>query len=245
MVNGIDMYYEVYGEGEPLLLLHGWTQSSRFWFDYIPTYAKNFKVYAIDLRGHGRTSKLTSDFTIEKSSQDILALVDSLELNRIRAIGFSYGGLTLLELARSNPERMKSMIVIGTSHNFNGGENYQQNNTFSYNNLPPPFIQELKKIHHHGESQIKALFDPNLNYQIKIGSEELRSVNFRTLIVHGDRDEILGLEPAIALYKDLPHSELWVVPNTGHNAISGSNQSSFLKRSLQFLTMEKTEVPDK
>ena len=57
-VNDIDMYFEIYGEGEPLLLLHGWTQSSAFWKDYIPTYAQNFQVYVIDLRGHGRTSPI-------------------------------------------------------------------------------------------------------------------------------------------------------------------------------------------
>ena len=77
-LNGIDMYYEVYGEGEPLLLLHGWTQSSKFWADYIPIYAQQYKVYAIDLRGHGRTSPLTDDFTIQKTSEDILKFMYEL-----------------------------------------------------------------------------------------------------------------------------------------------------------------------
>lgn len=240
-VNGIDMYYEVYGEGEPLLLLHGWTQSSKFWAEYIPTYVQHFKVYAVDLRGHGRTSKVTFDFTIEKSSKDILAFLDYLQIKKIKAIGLSYGGLTLLELASSNPGRIASMILIGASQSYNGGENNNGDTTFSYDKLPPAFVEELHKIHHHGEDQIKALFDPNLNYKIDLSDDKLNAFNFRTLIVHGDRDEILGLDPALSLYKNIPNSELWIVPNTGHLAILGSNQKSFLTRSLRFLTMDNND----
>lgn len=243
-VNGIDMYYEVYGEGEPLLLLHGWIQSSVFWSEYIPKYAQHFKVYAIDLRGHGRSSQVTPDFTIEKSSKDILSLLDYLQLKKVKAIGLSYGGLTLLKLASSNPGRIASMVLIGAWHDYNGGENSDDSTTFSYESLPSSFIDGLKEIHHHSESQIKALFDPNLDYQIKLSVRELKAINTKTLIVHGDRDEILGIDPALALYENLPYSALWIVPNTGHIAITGSNQESFLRTSLQFLTMENKERTD-
>lgn len=237
-VNGINMYYEVYGEGEPLLLLHGWTQTSGFWSEYIPTYLQHFKVYAIDLRGHGKTSPLTSDFTIEESAKDILELLNHLKINKVKAIGLSYGGLTLLEMASLNPEKIGSIILIGASHSYKGGENNEGDNAFSYENLPTSFIEELKKIHHHGETQIRALFDPNLNYQIKLTDEELNTFNFRTLIVHGDRDEILGVDHALALYKNIPNSALWIVPNTGHITIIGPNKKSFLTTSLEFLSLD-------
>lgn len=247
-VNGIDMYYEVYGEGFPLILLHGWTQSSSFWSQYIPAYANNFKVYAIDLRGHGKTSSLTTDFSIQLAAKDILALLDHLQLKKVKAIGLSFGGLTLLELASSHPERIQELILIGASHNYNGGENNNDGNSFSYESLPQSFIEELKKIHAHGETQIKALFNPNLDYQIKLKDEKLNAFNFRTMIVHGDRDEILGIEPAIALHKNIPNSALWIVPNTGHIAITGPNRDAFLSRSLQFLNengIRKTDTNKK
>lgn len=240
-VNGIDMYYEVYGKGEPLILLHGWTQSSTFWSDYIPTYAQHFKVYALDLRGHGRTSQVTPDFTIEKTAKDVLALLDHLKLKNVKAIGLSYGGLTLLELASSNPEKIESMILIGASHRYNGGENNESSSSFSYENLPSLFFEELKEIHHHGESQIKALFDQNLNYQINLEDEEVKAIKSNCLIVHGDRDEILDVDMAFALYKVLPNSELWIVPNTGHIAITGPNLENFLRTSVQFLTRKEME----
>ncbi len=246
-VNGINMYYEVYGEGEPLLLLHGWTQSSEFWSEYITTYLQHFEVYAIDLRGHGKSSQITSEFTIKKSAKDILELLDYLKIKKVKAIGLSYGGLTLLELASLKPEKLESIILIGTSHSYNGGKNNEGNNAFSYENLPTSFIEELKKIHHSGEAQIRALFDPNLNYQINLSDEILKAFNFRTLIVQGDRDEILGVDPAFALYKNIPNSALWIVPNTGHIAIIGPNQKSFLSTSLQFLSFEnnKNQKPTK
>ena len=240
-VNGIDMYYEVYGEGEPLLLLHGWTQSSSFWSEYIPTYAQHFKVYAIDLRGHGRTSQLTADFSIKESAKDILELLDHLKIKKVKAIGLSFGGLILLELAMLDQDRIKAATLIGASHSYNGGENLEGDNSFSYENLPDSFVEELKKTHHHGEAQIKALFNPNLNYKISLSKEDLNTFNFRTLIVHGDRDEILGIEPAIALYKNIPNSTLWIVPDTGHIAIIGNNQKSFLATSLHFLTLDKNK----
>lgn len=243
-VNGIEMYYEVYGEGEQLILLHGWTQSSMFWTEYIPTYAQHFTVYAVDLRGHGRTSPLTPDFTIEKSAKDILALLDHLKLKKTKAIGLSYGGLTLLELAGLNPERIESMILIGTSQKFKGGENSDTNNSFSYENLPPSFIEELKEIHYHGEDQIKALFDQNLNYQINLSNQEVQAIHSRSLIVHGDRDEIIDIDQALELYKNLHNAELWIVPNTGHIAITGINFENFLKTSVQFLTREITTKTD-
>ena len=232
-VNGIDLHFKVYGKGKPLLLLHGWTQSSQFWSEYIPKYAEYFKVYAIDLRGHGGSSPVTSDFTIEKSSKDILGLLEHLKLEKVKAIGLSYGGLTLLELAKNNPEKLESMILIGASYSYNGAEN--SDNSFSYENLPESFVQQLKEIHHHGESQILALFDQDLNYQIDLSDKEVRAIDSKTLIVHGDRDEILGIDPAIMLHKKLPNSELWIVPNTGHIAVTDSNRDSFLIKSVQFL----------
>lgn len=237
-VNGIDMYYEVYGEGEPLFLLHGWTQSSQFWADFAPTYAQHFEVYAIDLRGHGKTSELTDDFTIKKASEDILTLMDKLNIKKAKAIGLSFGGLVLLELAVSNPKKLESMVLIGASNRYNGGENTDLDNAFSYENLPDAFIKELKETHYGGESQIKALFNPNLDYKINIDDEDLKSLKTKTLIVNGDRDEIMGITPAVTLYENLPNSELWIVPNTGHIAITGDNQDSFLVNSVQFLLKE-------
>lgn len=107
--------------------------------------------------------------------------------------------------------------------------------TFSYENLPDTFIKVLKETHQGGERQIRALFNTNLDYKISIEEEDLKSIKTKTLIINGDRDEIMGITPAITLHKNLPDSELWIVPNTGHIAITGANQDGFLTKSIQFL----------
>lgn len=235
-VNGIEMYYEVYGQGEPLFLLHGWTQSSQFWSAYIPELAKHFQVYAIDLRGHGRTSPLKPDFTIEKSSKDVLGLLEYLGFEKVKAIGLSFGGLTLLELARKNPEKIESMVLIGVSHNYNGSDNSDAADSFSFESLPESFVKQLRETHHHGEDQVKALFDQNLDYQIHLSEEEVRGIDAKTFLIQGDSDEILGVEPAIELHKKLSNSELWIVPGTGHIAITGPNLNDFLLYSVKFFS---------
>ena len=234
-VNGTELYYEVYGAGEPLLLLHGWTQSSAFWSDYITAYAQHFKVYALDLRGHGKSSPLTTEFTIQKASNDILGLLNHLELGKVKAIGLSYGGLLVLQLAALHPKRISSMILIGCTQRYNGAENSSLDEDFSYNNLPQSFKDQLKLIHFNGEKQITALFNKDLNYQIALEDEEVKSINTNTLIVQGDRDEIIGIAPAINLYKNLANAELWIVPNTGHVVLTSENKKSFIRKSMQFL----------
>ncbi len=245
-VNGINLYYEVCGEGEPLFLLHGWTQSSRFWSDYLPTFAEHFKVYSIDLRGHGKTSPLTTDFSIQKSAEDILELLNQLKIEKTNAIGLSFGGLVLLELANSYPEKIQTMILIGAASNYDGSK-VSSEKTLSFKNLPKQYAEELKKTHYHGEDQINALFNPNLNYQISLTNEDLKAFKFSTLIINGDQDELLGIDPAFELHRNIPNSSLWIVPGTGHLAITGSNKKSFLINSLKFLKFgnEATDSVDK
>lgn len=233
-VNGIDLYYEVYGKGEPLLLLHGWTQSSTFWDPYIPVYAQYFSVYAIDLRGHGRSSPLSDGFSIQKTADDVLALLDLLQMQQVRAIGLSFGGLALLELAHSHPDRITSMILIGAAPQYDGAE--QSSGSISLEDLPASFREHLQTIHRHGDGQIRALFNPDLNYRISLSNEDLQNIDSQTLIVQGDRDEIVGVAPAFTLHQYLPHSSLWIVPATGHLAITDSNKARFLQISTDFLT---------
>ncbi|WP_422082954.1 alpha/beta fold hydrolase [Ulvibacterium sp.] len=240
-VNGIELYYEQYGKGEPLLLLHGWTQSSQFWSEYISTYAQSYEVYAVDLRGHGKTTPLTEDFSIQKSAKDIIALMDYLSLKRVKAIGLSYGGLVLLQIGDLLPDRLESVILIGASHNYSGGDNQALDNQFSFEDLPPSFVEQLRGLHPQGDQQIKALFNPGLNYEIRLKDEDLRAVRTRTLIINGDRDEILGVDAALALHKHLPDSELWIVPNSGHIPIGGTNKSQFLDISIEFLNRKKAK----
>lgn len=236
-INDIALYYETYGEGPPLLLLHGWTQSSQFWKPYITELSKTYEVYVPDLRGHGKTTALTENFSIQQAADDIREFVRALELKKPKAIGLSFGALLLLELSYTAPEILDAMILIGSTSSYDGADNSRLEG-FSFDKLPPAFVEELRKTHPQGDEQIKALFNPKLNYRIALSEENLKAITTRTLIVHGDQDEVLGIEPAVVLHKALTNSALWIVPKAGHIPIADENKALFLRIGLQFLAKE-------
>jgi len=114
--NGVKIYYEDTGTGEPLLLLHHFLSTADEWKPYVQAYAKQFRTIAIDMMGHGRSDIYKKDdinFRHADYAKIILALLDSLKLNKVSAIEASSGGTTLLHLNAMQPERFKSVITIG------------------------------------------------------------------------------------------------------------------------------------
>lgn len=114
-LNNRSIYYEVYGKGEPLLLLHGYTQSSKHWFSYLSNYSEDFEVYVIDLLGHGKSSPFKEKLSIKTAANDVQALIRYLKLDSVKGIGLSYGGDVLIQLALLQPALVKSIISIGAA----------------------------------------------------------------------------------------------------------------------------------
>ena len=118
-INGIDMYYEVYGEGEPLLLLHYWTGSTQMWEPFIEDFSENHRLIVYDQRGHGRSGFISNTQNMfHQSALDGFALMDCLEIDRFKAIGLSVGAQLLIHMATLEPERVESMILVGGGHYF-------------------------------------------------------------------------------------------------------------------------------
>jgi pimeloyl-ACP methyl ester carboxylesterase len=118
-LNGIQTYYEVYGHGSPLFLLHGFTQSSQSWNQFIDEYSSDYEVYLVDLLGHGKSSAFTEKLSIRSAAQNLMDLIEYLNLENINAIGYSYGGEILFQLALINPDLIESMIIIGSCGTWN------------------------------------------------------------------------------------------------------------------------------
>ena len=93
-VNDIELYYEIQGDGEPLVFLHGFSGSHQLWAPWIPTYQKSFKMILIDMRGHGASTNPSNKFTHRQSAYDIYALLDKLDIKQFNGIGYSSGGMT-------------------------------------------------------------------------------------------------------------------------------------------------------
>jgi pimeloyl-ACP methyl ester carboxylesterase len=232
-VHGKNLYYEVYGEGEPLFLLHGYTQSSKSWKPYVTHYEKEYEVYLIDLTGHGKSEPFKEDLSVRSVANDLNSLIQYLQLEKIKAIGFSFGGDVLYQLALINPSLLESMITIGAvgTWTVNDFPEYLKAFTFeNRNNFP------WLKTSHDGDEHIKAMMNQFKNYTIELTDEELQSIHPEVLIMIGDDDEGMDLEEVARVKKNLPKSDLWILPNVAHGAHEGETKDEFILKSKAFLS---------
>ena len=112
--NGIDLYYETAGQGEPLLLLHGLGSRSEDWQLQVPAFAQRYRVVAADMRGHGRTSKPPGPYSVPMMAADVLGLLDGLGLAAAHVVGLSMGGMIAFQMAVDQPERVRSLVIVNS-----------------------------------------------------------------------------------------------------------------------------------
>lgn len=235
LINGKTLYYEVYGKGEPLFLLHGYTQSSVSWKPYVKDYEKEYEVYLIDLTGHGKSEPFKETLSIRSVAEDLNALIQYLQLAKIKAIGFSFGGDVLYQLALINPSVISSMITIGAVGTWTINDFQEYLEVFTFENRSDfPWLETS----HEGDEQIKAMMDQFKNYTIKLSDEELQRIQPEVLIMLGDDDEGMDFEEVARVKKNLPKSDLWVLPNVSHGAHEGETKEEFIVRSKVFLSKE-------
>ena len=230
-IDGNSIYYEVYGEGEPLLLLHAWTLSSKNWIPYVPDFEQDYEVYLIDLPGHGRSDAFNKDWSVNTSAQILNGLVEYLGLEQIRAIGFSYGADVIFQLATINSKLFKSFITIGAVGNWDAKDFPDWVKDFSLSNL-----ENLTWInaYQNDVDHINAMLNYFINYRVNLSDEQLKKINSDVLLIQGDDDDSMTLEEVARFRKNLPNSDLWILPNSSHDARK-SNSGEFIRVAKEFL----------
>jgi len=241
-INGMQMYYEDYGRGEPLVMLHGFTGSSQGWHPFIEEFSAHYRLIIPDLRGHGRTNNPSGKFTHRQSALDIYALLDKLGIDKFRGIGSSTGGMTLIHMATQQPERVEAMILLGATIYF-GEQAREIMRGRSPDSIPPERMEQMRKTHKLGDEQIRSLlrqfYDFKDSYDdMNFTPPFLSTIKARTLIMHGDRDQFFPVSIPVEMYNSIPHSYLWIVPNGGHSPINADNNALFRKLALEFLAGE-------
>jgi len=238
-VNGIDMHYEVTGDGEPLVLLHSGTQTVRMWDPFLADLAADHRVIAIDLRGHGGSTNPDGLWTTRQFALDVFALLDQLNVERFSAVGASAGAMTLLHMATLQPERVEAMVVVGVGTYLPQECRAILAQTDSAA-IPDDVMTFLRTQHVHGDDQIRALYDwvaslANSYNDMAFSPAYLATIAARTLVVHGDRDYCFPASMAWDIYHAIPNAYLWVVPNGGHVPIQGPYAPAFAKTVSEFL----------
>jgi pimeloyl-ACP methyl ester carboxylesterase len=113
-VNGVDLYYETHGSGEPVLLVHGLGSSTEDWEPQIPDLSKQFEVIAFDVRGHGRSSKPKQRYSVKLFADDTAALIRALGIGPAHVVGISMGGMIAFQLAVDAPELLRSLVIVNS-----------------------------------------------------------------------------------------------------------------------------------
>lgn len=233
-VNGINLHYQVRGEGEPLLLLHGFGMCGPVeWGHIVDDLAKQYKIVLVDLRGHGWSTNPSGKFTLRQSAEDVRGLLDHMELPSVRAMGISAGGMTLLQLASRYPARISAMVIIGATNRFpeQARRTIEMMGKFP---LPPDIAQAMESCASRGPGQVSELMAQFQDFRdshddMNLGAKELGRIRAKTLIVHGDRDEFFPVEVPVELYRSIQGSSLWIVPEGGHVPIHEQRQAEFLR----------------
>lgn len=236
-INGFEMYFEIYGEGTPVLMLHGFTGSGAGVLESFKQLGSNHLLIIPDLRGHGRSTNPTQTFTFHQAALDVLALLDHLNINQCSAIGFSGGGCTLLHLAYLKPERIKAMALVSVAPYF--PEQAKEIMTqFSRQEKTEEEWAAMRSIHFHGDEQIQWLWlQPKVLSEggdMDFKEQKLAQIATKTLIVQGDRDPIYPIELTIEMYQAMPQAYLWIVPNGAHVPISADSMAEFLSYLKRF-----------
>jgi pimeloyl-ACP methyl ester carboxylesterase len=241
-INGCQIAYDLRGDGEPLLLLHGGAGAGADWRYVFPEDPPAYRVIVPDLRGHGASTNPSGTFTFRQAALDVFDLLDRLGIEKVKAIGLSGGGITLLHMATLQPQRIAAMIVVSAPPYFPAQARAIQA-TFSEAMLPENERQAMRRRHVHGEDQIRSLFEQTRGFaqnfdDVNFTPPLLSTITADTLIVFGDRDFLYPVSIAFELHAAIPRSFLWVVPNGGHGPIFGPHTPAFVATATAFLRGE-------
>ena len=245
----LTVYYETFGSGEPLVLLHGGGINARGnWESFVPTLSKHFKVFTPDSRGHGKTDNPKGELGFRLMADDVARLIQALQLEKPGICGYSDGGQICLELGMNHPDIARRLVIIGAHNHMTaedlaglkgmgiegpGRVDFQQ-----VEKADPQLVSRIRQFSatHDPEywktfmTQISKMWLTRLNYT----KEDYRKITVPTLILTGDRDDFVSLDDALKMYRSIPKSELAVMPGADHYFL-WSKTELFTKTVVDFL----------
>lgn len=215
-VNGLEMYYEVYGQGKPLVLIHGGGSTIETSFgEAIPELAKNRQVIAVELQAHGRTGDRKGDLTFEQDADDVAALVKHLRLDKADFFGFSNGGTTTLQIAIRHPEIVDHIVLGSPLSKRNGipGPFWDFMKQASLDNMPEQLKEGYKKVAK-DPGGLQNMHDKDAKRMVNfkdIADEKIASIQVPALIIIGDKD-VITPEHALEMHRMIKNSQLAIIP---------------------------------
>lgn len=223
-VNGINMYYEIYGAGKPLVLVHGGGSTIETTFGrIIPLLSKNRQVIAVELQAHGRTEDRNVPSSFQQDADDVAMLLKNLSVAKADFLGFSNGGNTVMQIGMRHPNLVNKLIVASSFYKREGipAGFWKGMEHATFNDMPQPYKDAFLKVNN-DSSALLAMFnrDATRMQTFKDWSDgDLKSIAAPTLLISGDRD-VATPEHAVVMSRLIPHCQLAIIPG-GHGTYLG------------------------
>jgi pimeloyl-ACP methyl ester carboxylesterase len=211
-IRGFKMYAETYGEGTPLLIIHGNGGSISNFSNQIPYFAKKYRVIVADSRAQGKSKDLADSLSYEMMADDYAALLDEMKIDSAFVIGWSDGGINGLLLAIRHPQKVKKLAITGA--------NLWPDTTAVYEDVEQmvlPMYTSLKYMQQKSEQQKGAWKLVRLLVEEPhIPITDLTKITAPALVIGGDHD-VIRPEHTMLIAQNIPRSYLWILPNSGHS----------------------------
>ncbi len=233
------IYYEVYGSGEPLLLIHGSLYGYINEFENIfPILTKKHKVIAVALRGHGKSEIGDRNYSYDLFAQDMIEVLNAENIDRIDIMGFSSGAITAVKLAADYPERVLKVVSIAGALGVNdkNPESFEERTAEEFVNNNKGFVAKRKKLMPQPE-RFTDFYDKLMKVNDDhdwISEKAASEINSPVLIVGGDRDGNFPAKAFLKMYSIIPDSKLLILPGDGHVAAS-QNKAMYTDFALPYL----------
>lgn len=207
--NGARLHYEIHGEGEPLVLLHGNSEDLGYFAAQIPAFAEHYRVIALDTRAHGQSTRGDGPLDFPRFADDVCAVLDVLGIDGAHIVGYSDGGNTALTLALRRPERVRSLIVNGANLDPHGlGWKFRIPVTAVWL-LTAPIARLSSELARRHELLGLMVRHPH------IPAGGLSAITVPALVIVGERDPIPRRHTEL-IARSIPGAELVIVPDAGH-----------------------------
>jgi pimeloyl-ACP methyl ester carboxylesterase len=215
------IYYEVYGKGQPIVVLHGGLFGSTVEMaDFIDKLKLNYQVIAISLRGHGKSELGSEPVSLEQRANDAMTVIDAVTKDSVIVLGFSDGGYSSYKLGAMYPERVKKMIVIGAGEVRPGLREFKFTAKQAMALDKPFFEQQLKLMPE--PNRIEDLFAgvANCYNNVIVSKDLLSSIKCPVLVMAGDKDDGNPVERVVSAARFIPKHQISIIPNTTHECFT-------------------------
>jgi pimeloyl-ACP methyl ester carboxylesterase len=231
-INGVGLYYELHGEGEPIIFLHGWLDDCTVWNPQVEPLTKKHMVISYDHRGHGRSDKPDYVYSVKTLANDLHALMQELDVGKSVVVGHSLGGMTALTFSLNHPDKVSRLVIVGTTAKTPFLMSAQA--VLRYIIPYRTFVQLAQKSGYYKPSDqlisnsldmamnvpkyaaYSCLREFTRNYDLR---HKVSKIEVPTLIVVGEKDKNTPMAASQYLNEQIGDSILRIIPDCGHEVM--------------------------